>query len=139
VQFGDFLRQHPTDVVPVVADIINGGARFDASAVFRAQYRLAELKAAAARTFELVDVVMVPTIGTTFTVEQVLADPVNTNTVLGHYTHCGNLLDLCAIAIPAGITADGRPASVMLLAPALSDDRLLEAAHVLEPVLNPAR
>ena len=63
-----------------------------------------------------------PTIGTTFTVEEVLADPVATNTVLGHYTHCGNLLDLCAIAVPAGVTADGRPASCMVLAPALGDD-----------------
>ena len=136
VEFGDFLRDHSDDVVPVVGEIINGGARFSAADVFRAQYRLAELKAAADRTYESVDVVLVPTIGTTFTVEQVLADPVATNTVLGHYTHCGNLLDLCGIAVPAGSTADGRPVSAMLLAPALSDDALLRAARVLESVLR---
>ena len=53
----------------------------------------------------------VPTIGTTFTVAEVLADPIDTNTELGHYTHFGNLLDLVAVAVPAGTTADGRPAS----------------------------
>ena len=135
VEFGDFLDEHADDMVPVVRDIIAGGARFTAVDVFRAQYRLAELKTVVARTFESVDLIMVPTIGTTYTVEQVLADPVNTNTVLGHYTHCGNLLDPCGIAVPAGTTSDGRPVSCMLLGPALRDDVLLRAAAVLEPVL----
>ena len=38
-------------MLPVIADIINGGARFSAVDVFRAQYRLAELKAVVARLF----------------------------------------------------------------------------------------
>ncbi len=74
------------------------------------------------------DVLVLPTIGTTFTVPEVLADPIGTNTVLGHYTHFANLLDLCAIAVPAGLTADGRPASLMVLGPALSDDKVLAVA-----------
>ena len=45
-------RDHPDDVVPVVGEIISGGARYSAVDVFRAQYRLAELKAAADRLFE---------------------------------------------------------------------------------------
>ena len=85
--------------------------------MFRAQYRLAELKAVVVRLFAGVDVVVLPTIGTTFTIDQVLADPIATNTILGHYTHCGNLLDLCAAAVPAGLTADGRPVSLMVLGP----------------------
>ena len=53
--------------------------------------------------------------------------------MLGHYTHFGNLLDLCAVAVPAGITADGRPASVMVLGPALADDTVLHlAAQILD-------
>ena len=74
------------------------------------------------------DVLVLPTIGTTFTVPEVLGDPIATNTKLGHYTHFGNLLDLCAIAVPAGTTADGRPASLMVLGPALSDDTVLAVA-----------
>ena len=128
VEFGDFLAEDHDDVVPVVGDIIRGGARFAATDVFRAQYRLAELKAEVGRLFEAMDVLVLPTVGTTFTVPEVLADPVGTNTVLGHYTHFGNLLDLCAAAVPAGTTADGRPASLMVLGPALSDDAVLAVA-----------
>jgi allophanate hydrolase len=128
VEFGDFLADHRADVLPVVAEIIAGGARFDAMDVFRAQYRLAELRTEVASAFEAMDVLVLPTVGTTFTVPEVLADPVRTNTVLGHYTHFGNLLDLCAVAVPAGTTADGRPCSVMVLGPALSDDVVLAVA-----------
>jgi allophanate hydrolase len=139
VEFGDFLADHPDDVVPVVGQIIAGGARFDATDVFRAQYRLAELKAEVGRLFQAMDVLALPTVGTTFTVPEVLADPVRTNTVLGHYTHFGNLLDLCAVAVPAGTTADGRPASLMVLGPALADDVVLAVAAQLRSVLPTSR
>ncbi|SEQ36299.1 allophanate hydrolase [Microlunatus flavus] len=135
VEFGDFLDEHRADVLPVVEQIISGGARFSATDVFRAQYRLAELKAEVARLFETMDVLVLPSVGTTFTVPEVLADPVATNTVLGHYTHFGNLLDLCAVAVPAGTTEDGRPVSLMVLAPALDDDLVLGvAARLLDPL-----
>jgi allophanate hydrolase len=127
-EFGDFIEDHPGAVLPVVSTIISGGARFSAVEVFRAQYRLAELKAVVTRLFESMDVLVLPTIGTTFTVSEVLADPIGANTTLGHYTHFGNLLDLCAVAVPTGLTSDGRPASAMVLGPALSDDTVLAVA-----------
>lgn len=134
VEFGDFLADHAGDVLPVVDQIIRGGARFTAADVFRASYRLAELRAVVGRLFTTMDVLVLPTLGTTFTVSEVLADPVTTNTVLGHYTHFGNLLDLCAIAVPVGTTADGRPASLMVLGPALADDKVLAvAARIADP------
>ncbi len=71
------------------------------------------------------DVLVVPTIGTTFTVAEVLAAPIDCNTMLGHYTHFGNLLDLLGVAIPLGTTTDGRPYSAMLLGAALTDDTVL--------------
>ena len=52
---------------------------------------------------------VLPAVGTTFTVDEVLADPIAANTALGHYTHFGNLLDLCAAVVPAGLTVR-RPA-----------------------------
>ena len=131
VEFGDFLDAHPDGVLPVVRTIIESGRGYTAADVFRAQYRLAELKALVAKVFQDVDVLVVPSIGTTFTVPEVLADPIRTNTVLGHYTHFGNLLDLCAVALPAGRTADGRPHSVTVLGPALADDTVLAVADRL--------
>jgi allophanate hydrolase len=67
----------------------------------------------------------------------VLAAPIATNTTLGHYTHCGNLLDLCAAAVPAGLTADGRPVSLMVLGPALADDLVLTAAAAIGDLYAP--
>ena len=55
------------------------------------------------------------------TVAEMLDDPIDRNTMLGHYTRFGNLLDLAAIAFPAGTTPDGRPLSLMLVGPARSD------------------
>ncbi|MTD13102.1 allophanate hydrolase [Nakamurella sp. YIM 132087] len=141
LEFGDFMAGHPDAVHPVVAGIIASGAQYTAVDVFRAQYRMAELRAEVGRIFEEVDVLVLPTIGTTFTVAQVLADPVATNTTLGHYTHFGNLLDLCALTVPTGVTADGRPSAAMILGPALSDDLVLRVGaavaalpHALAPV-----
>jgi allophanate hydrolase len=131
LEFGDFMDSHPGAVLPVVDQIIRGGNRFSAVDVFQAQYRLAELKALVAELWLTMDVLVLPTIGTTFTVQQVLAAPIGTNTTLGHYTHFGNLLDLCAVAVPAGTTDDGRPASTMILGSALADDVVLAVASRL--------
>ena len=48
--------------------------------------------------------------------------------VLGTFTTFANLLDLCAVAVPAGLRADGLPFGVTLLAPAFADAALLDLA-----------
>jgi allophanate hydrolase len=58
------------------------------------------------------------------------------NLVLGRYTQFANLLDLAALAVPAGTTPDGRPVGVTLLGPAFTEARLFAAAQQL---INPAR
>jgi allophanate hydrolase len=67
---------------------------------------------------------LLPTAPATYTVEQLLADPVTLNSRLGTYTNFVNLLDLCGLAIPASISADGTPFGVTLLAPAGRDMQL---------------
>ncbi|HEY1734007.1 MAG TPA: amidase family protein, partial [Acidimicrobiales bacterium] len=44
------------------------------------------------------------------------------------YTNFVNLLDLCAVAVPAGRRPDGLPFGVQLIAPAFADHRLLALA-----------
>ena len=128
VEFGDFLAARPESIHPVVREVLQSGYRYSAVDSFAALQRLQELKAAVARLWQRMDVLVLPTIGTTFTVEEVLAAPIDCNTTLGHYTHFGNLLDLLGVAIPSGVTEDGRPCSTMLLGPALSDDTVLRLA-----------
>ncbi|HKV20542.1 MAG TPA: allophanate hydrolase [Mycobacterium sp.] len=133
VEFGDFLAAQPDSIHPVVRDILRGGLKYTAVDAFAALQRLAELKAVVGRLWHHMDVLVVPTIGTTFTVDEVLARPIDTNTMLGHYTHFGNLLDLLGVALPAGTTTDGRPHSAMLLGAAQSDDTVLAlAARILD-------
>lgn len=140
VEFAGFLSAQPDSIHPVVRDILRGGHRYTAVDAFAALQTLQELKAVVGRAWHRMDVLVVPTIGTTFTVDEVLERPIETNTVLGHYTHFGNLLDLLGVAVPAGTTADGRPASAMLLGPALSDDTVLHLAAQLldEPRESPS-
>ena len=133
VEFGGFLAEHGDEIHPVVRAIFESGRRYSAVDAFAALQRLQELKAEVGRLWDAMDVLVVPTIGRTFTVAEVLADPIDTNTTLGHYTHFGNLLDLVGVAVPVGTTADGRPASALLLGAAQSDDAVLElAARLLD-------
>ena len=61
---------------------------------------------------------------TVYTVDQVLADPIQLNSRLGTYTNFVNLLDLCGLAVPASMRADGAPSGITLLAPAGRDAAL---------------
>ena len=128
----DFLTAHPDSLLPVTRTILESGRRFTAADAFRAQHRLQELKAWTDRLFETVDVLALPTIGTTYTHAEIAADPIGRNLDLGRYTQFANLLDLAAVTVPNGFTADGRPASLTLFGPAFSDDTLALLAASLE-------
>lgn len=132
----DVLDAHRDAVLPVTRAVIEAGARFSAVEAFRARYRLQELRAEVARLFATADVLLLPTVPTTFTRAELAAEPVVRNLVLGRYTQATNLLDLAAVAVPAGTTDDGRPFGVTLLGPAFSEARLLHAAAAL---LGPPR
>jgi allophanate hydrolase len=125
------VETHPDSMIPVVRSIIEGGARFSAADAFRTQHRLKTLRHQTRKVWDDVDALLLPTIGTTFTIEEVLAEPLARNAVLGHYTHFTNLLDLAALSLPIGTTADQRPAALMLIGPANSDLTLASIAATL--------
>ena len=120
-----FAEQHPDALHPVTAAIIGGARRFDAVDTFRAFYRLEELRRAASAVWTSVDVLLLPTTPTIYTHADLEKEPVLLNTRLGTYTNFVNLLDLSALAVPAGFRADGLPLGVTLMAPAFSDAALL--------------
>jgi allophanate hydrolase len=128
---GDFLDARPESVLPVTRRVLETGLGFTAADAFRAQHRLRELSAAADRLWEKIDVLVLPTIGTTFTHAEIAADPVGRNLILGRYTQFANLLDMAAVTVPNGFTGDGRPASLTLFGPAFSDDTLMALARSL--------
>lgn len=121
-----FIEQQPDALLPVTRNIIGGGNKPSAVDAFRGLYRLAELRRAAEQELAGVDVVLTPTAGTIYRVSEVEADPVALNANLGYYTNFMNLLDMSAVAVPAGFQADGLPFGVTLCAPAFAEPMLLE-------------
>ena len=59
-----------------------------------------------------------------------LADPIRLNSRLGTYTNFVNLLDLCGLAVPAAMRADGMPFGITLLAPGGRDALLASLGRV---------
>jgi allophanate hydrolase len=132
---GEFIETHADATHPVVRDIILAAKKYSAVDTFRAMYRLEQLRAATAPTWQRVDVMLLPTTGTIYKIADVEADPVRLNTNLGYYTNFVNLLDLAALAIPAGFRAsNGLPFGVTLIGPANSDLSLLAVAARLERI-----
>ena len=126
---GEFIETHPDEIFPVTRTILEGSKGWDAAATFRAQYRLRELAREATAVWQQIDVLLLPTTPRLYTVAENLAEPYATNATLGRYTNFMNLLDLAAVALPAGRARSGRaPWGVTLAAPAGWDAVLLELA-----------
>ena len=134
------LEQKPEAIHPVVRGIVEGGRGYAADATFRAFYRLGELRLEAARVLSGCDALLLPTAPTHYMIQEVLDNPLELNARLGTYTNFVNLLDLSALAVPAGFKKSGLPFGVTFMAPAFHDERLLELGRrfVGEPE-TPAR
>jgi allophanate hydrolase len=126
---GEFIDAHIDEVNPIVASIIRGGAQRSAVETYSCAYRLKELERLAAHEWALMDVLLLPTTGTIYTHEEIAADPIALNFSLGLYTHFVNLMDLAAVAVPAGFRPSGLPFGVSLIGPAFSDRALLAVAN----------
>jgi allophanate hydrolase len=129
---GDFLEQHPEAVYPVTLEIIRAGRNPTAAEAFRAQYRLMDLRRATEEAWSSVDVLVTPTAGTIYRIDAVNADPIRLNSNLGYYTNFVNLLDLTAVAVPAGFRTDGIPFGISLVGRAGSDHELLGLADSVQ-------
>lgn len=126
---GEFLETHKDVGEPVVRQIVEGAKRFSATDLFKASYELARLRRVADATWNEVDILALPTTGTIYRVDELLADPIALNSNLGYYTNFVNLFDLSALAVPAGFRANGLPFGITFMAPAWFDDALLTLAH----------
>ncbi|GEM44769.1 allophanate hydrolase [Deinococcus cellulosilyticus] len=133
----DLLQSHPEALLPVTRTIISKGEHFTAAATFEALERLAVLKKTCDQVWSQVDCILTPTAGTIYTIEELLNDPIQLNTNLGHYTNFMNLLDYSAIALPAGFRTAGLPFGVTLFAPAHQDLPLLRLGHRWEGQVLP--
>jgi allophanate hydrolase len=116
----------------VVREIVRGARRYSAADAFRAEYRRRELLRRAEAEWARIDLLALPTTGTIYTKEQVAADPIRLNTNLGYYTNFVNLMDLAAVALPAGLRPNGLPFGISLIGREFTDEGLIAVAHRFE-------
>ncbi len=123
------MNAQPEALHPVVHGIIDKARGYSAADAYKAEYRRMAFVRQADTLMQGLDGLLVPTAPGIATIEQVLADPVTLNSRMGRYTNFVNLLDWSAIALPAGLRADGLPAGITLIAPAWQEPRLLQFAR----------
>ena len=132
-----FLQGHLPEMDPTVASIISGATSYTAADAFTAGYKLEELRRQTQPVWDAVDFLVLPTAPRTYTIDEIAEAPIERNSNLGYYTNFVNLLDLAAIAVPAGFRPDGLPFGVSLISTAFKEEALLTVADRLQRSLVP--
>ena len=125
----ELLARDPGAIDPVVREIVAAGVGVSGVEVFRGLYRLAELAQAAAAMWGAVDLLALPTAPTIYRIAEMRAAPIALNSAFGVYTNFVNLLDMAAIALPAGWRDNGTGFGITLIGPAQSDRALMAAGE----------
>ncbi|PPK97268.1 allophanate hydrolase [Kineococcus xinjiangensis] len=125
---GEALESQVAGLDPVVAGIVGAARDVTAARYVRDRERLDALRAETAAVFAGIDVLLLPTTTGHPLVADVAADPVGVNAALGTFTTFTNLLDLAAVAVPAG-RADGGHVGVTVMAPAFGDHVAADVAE----------
>ena len=112
---GNFVENNPTEIFHVTRQLLRESENksYSATELFQAIHRLQALKKQAMK--DLAGAVLVlPTTGGTWKIQQAEEDPIRTNQQLGLYTNHCNLLDLAAIAVPADYATTDVPFGITL-------------------------
>lgn len=143
-----FLKDNINDLHPVIRKlflraIVNPPTAWD---VFRDQALQIELTRKAQMTFDTggVDVLIVPTTTRHPTIADMEADPLALNAQMGTFTHCGNVVDLSAVSVPAGRYVDGKtgaelPFGITLYSGSGRDAKVLDVVEVIEKAVGALR
>jgi Asp-tRNA(Asn)/Glu-tRNA(Gln) amidotransferase A subunit family amidase len=136
----DFLAKNRQHLHPVILELFEKVVARQSTAVqlFR------ELQAKSMYTREAtsqftsadelgIDVLVVPTAPEHPTIKDMLADPIRLNAKMGTFTHFGNVLDMCGVAVPSSTYQAGEggprlPFSVTMLGCRCSDSEVLAIA-----------
>ena len=125
----DLLRDKPGAIHPTVRAIVQDGVAVTGVETFKGLYALEAHRRAAEAIWDAVDVMLLPTTPTIYRLKEVLAEPIALNANLGLYTNFVNLLDMSALAVPAGFRENGTGFGVTLIGPAFADRALLALAE----------
>ncbi len=121
-----FFDAHEDEVIEPVRSIIAAGRQYSAADLYQVQTRLKQLGQQADSMWDQIDLLLVPTAPTHYTIAQMQHDPVVLNRNLGAYTNFVNLLDYAALSVPSSLRDDGLPFGITLIGPCGSDWQLAE-------------
>ncbi|MBY0393747.1 MAG: allophanate hydrolase, partial [Novosphingobium sp.] len=122
------LKANPNAVDPTVRAVVEAGWDKTAVETFQGIYRLAEIKRHADLLWGEIDALAFPTTGTTYRVAELAKAPIALNSNLGAYTNFVNLLDMAALAVPAGTRHNRTGFGITFIGPADTDRALLDLA-----------
>ena len=126
-----FFDANEAEVMEPVRSILAKGRSYNAADFVDAQTKLRALAQQAAPMWKHIDLLVVPTAPTHYTIEAMRADPVALNQNLGAYTNFVNLLDYAALSVPTCLRSDGLPFGLTLIGPCASDFQLAELGQRL--------
>jgi allophanate hydrolase len=130
--------RNPTAIDPIVRGIVQAGKGISGVDTFRGLHALQEFIRSAEELWEDVDVLALPTTPTIYRRAEVWAEPYELNANLGRYTNFVNLLDMCAISVPAGFRDNATGVGLSLIGPAWADRGLLQIAARYGETTTPA-
>ncbi len=125
--FGEYIDAWPDEVDPTVAEIVMGAKKFTGADLAADQQRLRAARAAARDLLDGFDALALPTAPLHPTIAEVRADPIAVNAKMGTYTNFVNLLDMAAVAVPAG-SAGTKGFGVSVIVPAFNDQVAVDLA-----------
>ncbi|MDA1360125.1 allophanate hydrolase [Glycomyces luteolus] len=123
--FGAHLDAADTD--PTVAAIVAGAVAFSGADLAADQQRLRAIRRESEALLAGFDALLLPTAPLHPSLAEVAADPIGVNARMGTYTNFVNLLDMAAVAVPAG-TAGTKGFGVSFIVPAFRDQVAVDLA-----------
>ena len=120
------------DPHPSVRTAIESGRVYSAKDAFEAYYEMKRLQRVVAIALHGFAALVVPTVPTIYTIEEMLQEPMSRNTIMGTYTYFANPLDLCAVSVPGTKREDGLPSALCFTAAAGQDGTLRAVAQMFE-------
>ncbi len=132
---GAFIDAHPDEVDPTVGKIISSARDIPAHKLYADFEVLDAQRVISNKIFAEIDALILPT--TTFhpTLADLVAEPIAANSRLGRFTNFANLLDLAAIAVPAGRVGP-EWFGVQFVGAAFSDRKLADIAKSVDVGVN---
>jgi allophanate hydrolase len=134
--YGEIFATNPDAIHPAVRAAIEPGKNYSAVDAFKSLYHLKALQRQAASVLDGCGAMLVPTVPTIFTLDEMLADPMARNAIMGTYTYFVNPLDMAAVSVPGRPRSDGLPSAVCFVGAAGTDGVLRGLAQAFEAAVT---